>query len=283
VAPRHPPFELDARRAPVRAVRAVALAQLDYARLELERGDADGIHEARKACKKLRALLRLIRPFLGRAYRAENLRLRDVGRSLSAGRDATVIVETAQRLYADATGPLRAVPAALGAAPQGGVSIEEARRLLATERHRIAEWRLANLSAGGLLVGLLAGYRTARARYRDTRRRATPAALHEWRKQAKYHGYQCALIAPLWPGAAGARIRRLKQLSDALGWHHDLVVLAGALRRRGALPGDRDTLWLARRAIAVAQADAVKRALALGKTLFDDKPLAWLSHHAVAE
>ena len=57
------------------------------------------IHEARKATKRLRALVRLVRRELGdEVYALENQCYRDAGRRLSELRDATVLVETLDRL-----------------------------------------------------------------------------------------------------------------------------------------------------------------------------------------
>ena len=78
-------------------VRRVAREQIESATecLQDNTGAADGekVHEARKAIKKVRALLRLVRPSLGRTYSAENRRLRDAGRKLSKLRDAAALIE----------------------------------------------------------------------------------------------------------------------------------------------------------------------------------------------
>jgi CHAD domain-containing protein len=261
---------------PAHAARKVALGQLDHALAGLAHGDPDAVHEARKVCKKLRALLRLIRPFLGRAYRAENARLRDVGRALSQGREAAVLVETADALFGadDALEPLaeriRERPH-----PESSLSFRDAQQLLQTQRRRVVEWPIRDLSAGALLVGLLAGYRRARRAYRGARRTPTPVALHEWRKHAKYHGYQSALVSPLWPDAR-TRVARLKKLSDALGHHHDLHVLATVLRRQKASLGNPQRLHHAHRRIRAAQAGVAAESLQLGKLLFGARPLEWL-------
>ncbi|HEX6986240.1 MAG TPA: CHAD domain-containing protein, partial [Planctomycetaceae bacterium] len=56
------------------------------------------IHDARTRCKKLRGLLRLVRPHLGDLYREENARLRDAARPLSAVRDAAVVLKAFDEL-----------------------------------------------------------------------------------------------------------------------------------------------------------------------------------------
>ena len=64
------------------------------------KGDhAVAVHETRKALKRLRALLRLIRPAIGDdAFRHENAQLRDIGLSLSGARDRHVLLETVNKL-----------------------------------------------------------------------------------------------------------------------------------------------------------------------------------------
>ena len=60
-------------------------------------GSADrdeAIHEARKSIKKIRGVLRLMRPELGDIYRTENALFRDIGLQLSQFRDAGASIET---------------------------------------------------------------------------------------------------------------------------------------------------------------------------------------------
>ncbi len=56
------------------------------------------VHAFRKRCKKIRALLRLVRPSLGSRFRVENDRYRDMARRVAAVRDADVMVETFDNL-----------------------------------------------------------------------------------------------------------------------------------------------------------------------------------------
>ena len=53
----------------------------------------EAIHEARKTIKKVRGILRLVRPHSAAIYRVENRRFRDIGRKLSELRDAASIIE----------------------------------------------------------------------------------------------------------------------------------------------------------------------------------------------
>ncbi len=83
-------------------VRRMAAEQLGKAieHLESKEGERDEhIHEGRKATKRLRALVRLVHRELGdEVYALENQWYRDAGQRLSGLRDATVLVETLDRL-----------------------------------------------------------------------------------------------------------------------------------------------------------------------------------------
>src|SRR2546430_1303607 len=85
----------------VGALARVARGRIRHALGQLDDGhDPDkAVHEARKDMKKLRALVRLMRPELGgKAYRRENARFREVARSLSGVRDAKAMLEALDAL-----------------------------------------------------------------------------------------------------------------------------------------------------------------------------------------
>jgi hypothetical protein len=80
---------------------------IERARADLRRDDrAEGVHDARKAFKKARAVARLVRGALGSSWRAQDHFWRDLGRALSAERDAQAVVEAFDALLGpDAQGP----------------------------------------------------------------------------------------------------------------------------------------------------------------------------------
>jgi hypothetical protein len=92
-------FELRSGDSLRKGIRRVIRKQLDDALEELtgeHRGQRDeAVHETRKCFKKVRAVLRLVRPVIGtKAYRAENTCLRDAARPLTEVRDAKILIET---------------------------------------------------------------------------------------------------------------------------------------------------------------------------------------------
>ena len=76
-------------------VRSAALDRIDEARRALKlpaAQRAEGVHQARKRFKELRALLRLVREPLGDSFQRENRCARDLGRALAESREATAML-----------------------------------------------------------------------------------------------------------------------------------------------------------------------------------------------
>jgi CHAD domain-containing protein len=67
-----------------------AIKEIDNPRLKR----SEAIHEVRKHCKKIRSVLRLVRPQFEETYRFENAWFRDTAKGLAELRDAEAIIET---------------------------------------------------------------------------------------------------------------------------------------------------------------------------------------------
>ncbi len=268
------------------ALRRIAGEQLRRALRSLEAtGEVRpaAIHDVRKRCKKLRALLRLVRSaFPGRAQ--ENAALREVGRLLGAARDAGVLHHTLDAVLAEehdlpdpeALAPLRAelagedgdhalAPAELDAA------FAQARTLLEQVAARAPHWTLEADGSNVLAPGIAAPYRAARKARKRAARKPSARNHHEWRKRVKDHWYHTRLLRDLQPGELAPRALLARDLAEALGAHHDCHVLEQALApgtRAGALPAAAQIASLARTGRAALE----HRAHALGRELLADKP-----------
>jgi CHAD domain-containing protein len=258
-------YRLRAGETPSRGVERIARGQLELTIELLQgeggRGDGEAIHEARKALKRLRALLRVSRGSLGEErYRRENVTLRDAGRELSGARDAQVLVATfddltgrfAEQLPPGAWSRFREALAAnveAADAPSGdarggdvGAGVVNA---LSGARMRVATWPLAQ--KGGpesLLGGLEQIYRRGRRATRVARNRPDTENLHELRKRAKDLWHATQLLRPVSPKRMKALSRRAHRLSDLLGDDHDLSVLLDHARAQPELfgPGELELL-----------------------------------------
>jgi CHAD domain-containing protein len=268
-----PRFRLNTRQPTARALGRLALEQVAHALAGARRADARGIHEARKACKRLRALLRVMRAALGDAYAPQNRRLRDAARALSRARDADVLRATARSLRAGLAVNLPARHRLDRAARRHAVG------LLQLQRRAILRWPFDVPTRAGLEAGITRGYRRALRAARQARRKPRATVLHEWRKQVKYHRFQCEAVATLWP-ALGRRAAALDELGERLGRHHDLEVLALALQRQPQRFGSPPVVLRAARRLGNEQERIARRALAQGARLFREPAGAWFTREA---
>jgi len=218
-------------------LQRIARTQIDRALGELDEGDRHhAVHAVRKRGKKVRALLRLVRPAAPELYRRENAAFRDMMRRVASDRDAGVAVETFDALLArfsedgiaEELAPVRAALAQRRAEVLGE---ELDRRLhairmdLVAAGERVGDWRLEGDGFDVLEGGLAKTYGRARARRDDAYSDATSAAFHLWRKRAKYHRYHLRLLQDAWTPVVKAHRRQAHELTDLLGDDHDLAVL----------------------------------------------------------
>jgi hypothetical protein len=238
-------------------LRRIGLEQLDIAAAKLAGKDdaATAIHDARRCLKRLRALLRLVRPGLaGTTYRREAERLAGIGRMLAGVRDRHVMQQTLGRLEARfgtlpdgradhlrkllAQGRTAKGRAGQDARRQALSRLEQARRLFhgkavgAIELEHVAE-------------GLETTYRKARKAFRHAYQEPTDEAFHAFRKQVQQHWRHMSLVSRAWPEALSARASEARELSRLLGEDHDLAVLlafAGTQADKRLEPGDLEAL-----------------------------------------
>lgn len=276
------------------AMRRMALGQLDIAieALAGSSGEASAeerIHEARKALKRMRALLRLLREELGeRTYEREHALVRDTGRRLARARDAAVLSATLEDLIARhealaSRGGVRrlrsqlrrecdgaAERALLESAGPGGALAQ-----LRAMRMRVEYWSLAGTRGiEDLEPALERLYATGRKRMRRAAkagRSRRMRALHEWRKRVKDLRYAQEMLG------TGKRAKRADALGELLGEEHDLAVLGERVRREAkAGRMGRRSSKPALRAISKRRKKLRKRALRDGEQLYGRKPKAFV-------
>ncbi|WP_323767912.1 CHAD domain-containing protein [Marinovum sp.] len=226
------------------AVRRIAREQLGRALDALDGSEdkAEAVHDARKRCKKLRGLIRLVRPQF-EDYKAENRALRDAARRLADLRESGAALEILAQLekaYPERlSGPNAATLRATLEARRTETHLDdfEARRAafradLLAVRRRAKSWEVEKSGFGALKGGLKKTYKRARKTWATALETRDPKDLHQWRKRVKYHWYHARLLKPL---ASETRIAQLDQLSDLLGDHQDLADLQ-AMIAAGDLP-----------------------------------------------
>jgi CHAD domain-containing protein len=230
------------------------------------------VHEARKALKKARAALRLLRDGLDdAAYHAENAALRDAGRLLSPLRDPKSTLAALDALckrYPGKLPPLAAekLKGALDAKPESTISSralpKQPTRLLERCLERANKPDFARIGARPLDRGLRRIYRKGRKAFAEAQSIGTTEALHEWRKQVKYLANALQALYRPQHHELKKIAKRAVKLAGRLGDERDLAMLAQKAR----------TLKSLQRLIERRRTKLQKRSFALGEKLYRRKP-----------
>ncbi|HTJ58404.1 MAG TPA: CHAD domain-containing protein [Devosiaceae bacterium] len=268
------------RRGVAKSIRQIAGAEIDAAVASIrdpQKDDAETVHDVRLQLKRLRALLRLPAEHFP-DYSLENIAFRDLGQRLAHIRDADVLQQTAESLAAEADigdlATLRAEIAATVTAPD-----QDVRALLQGEitaglleaKRRVQGWRFDRKGFALLADGLQNVYQRMRAGEALALRHPSAANFHEWRKQAKYHANQLALLKPAAPDVLKNYRTIGDKLASTLGGHHDLDVLREAAK--AISPAQSAPLL---EAISARNAKLEVKAFRLGDELTAERPADFL-------
>ena len=267
----------------------MAAEQLDkaVAHLGCEDGKRDEhIHEARKATKRLRALVRLVRRDLGdEMYALENQCYRDAGQRLSGLRDATVLVETLDRLVESLGNDVpqsrfaqvrvwlvERRDRAYSQADSSDLVVPQVVSDLAQARERLEHWQLQRRGWGGIRVGLQRIYARGRRDFAAAYALPSDEAFHDWRKQVKYLWYHTQILENIWPPVMQALAEELDQLGELLGQDHDLAVLHTAVRTEFPRAGAAATLMALERRINEVRSGMQAQARLLAERIYVERP-----------
>lgn len=257
----------------------------------------DAVHSARKSMKRIRALLRLIRFEIGeRAYRFENVWIRDTARLLAPVRDAAVMVNAIGEMRA-MYGPMLAEGAleelegklAVRRARSEERGMEDPELLpvvvanLERARSRYESWptdpEARELYGAGIRddyeairAGLLTTYRRGRREMVSAYRSATPPAFHLWRKRSKYLKYQFEILTRIWPEMMIGMTITLDRVAELLGKDHDLAELLRLLSDRPDLCPDPLERSLINALAQQHRSDLETASRILGRRIFVEHP-----------
>lgn len=224
--------------------RRIVREQISLAIGELEASDippndiptAHAIHASRKALKRLRALIACAEPAIGeKAARKHDRAVRDIGRALSARRDADVSLETVaaleERYGEDARvtlAPLRSrLEEARGEIVNGldSASLAAIRKRLEKVGKALGKERWSGKGIKPVFAGIGRIYQAARLALKKAFKEPTDERVHEFRKLVQAHWRHMALVSRAWPEAFAVRVAAARDLSQVLGDDHDLAVL----------------------------------------------------------
>jgi CHAD domain-containing protein len=237
------PYKLENSETFTDGVRRCGREQLETAIHELTQAatedPVEAVHEARKALKKERSLLRLARGALdAEQRRGENAAIRDVARRLGSARDSDVMIEALDDLAQRFAGQ---VPNASFSAIRRFLIVQrnlERRRLVGSQVidgavadldsvcRRIDDWDLHDSGWSTVNDGLLRSYRRGRKAFNTAQADPSSESLHDWRKRAKDIWYHLRILRPIAVDSVGGQADEAHRLADLLGDDHDLALLA---------------------------------------------------------
>ncbi|MEZ5540828.1 MAG: CHAD domain-containing protein [Pseudomonadota bacterium] len=252
------------------------------------------IHEIRKTCKKLRAVLRLIRPALDLdRFRTLDRLIRDFARQLAGLRDTRVMRDTldllgrhfAPVLHEQALAPVVAALEQGSAKSAGAAAVTADAAVLQTHLTEIVaaagQLDFRPIGADTLLAGLEQSYRRGRRALAQMEAAPDTENSHSLRRQAKYQYYQLRMLAGWNAQLLHALVENFHRLEDTLGKDHDLALLGEALGSRPQLCPDAVRRELLQALVESRRIALMTQALRLARGLYRPKPgryRSWLEN-----
>ena len=283
-------FRLKKSESLKKAIQRVAREQVDDAIKELKDdslGPHEAVHQFRKHCKKMRGLLRLVRPAMEKTYQRENEWYRDQSRELSRVRDAEAMIEAMEAICKNrkqgSDGEQELIAAAIKTLQdhkeqlaREWIDIDNELSRTADElkaaRDRIDDWHLDPNDFDAARKGLKKTYKRACKALATAIDDPTSEKLHELRKRTKYHWYHMRLLEGAFEPVLSTRSDQCKLLSDYLGDDHDLSVLTlfilDAPDRFGDAPAQEQLMKIIQLRRQELQSDGMK----LAKLLYAESP-----------
>jgi CHAD domain-containing protein len=260
------------------AVRRIAASEFDLVRHCLADRSLPAqrkVHEARKATKRLRALLRLVAPVCPQAG-DEITALREAAARLSALRDKGALTESLMRLeLADTTATALKDAFAARSAP-GAAAQKKLLAGFAAEMEmaagRAATWTLSHDGWAALAPGLERSHRRFRKTVDAARRAVDEEPVHEFRKRAKDHWYHTLLLRGAFPHVMDGYAAAAESLCDDLGDWRDLGLLGVAVAEVPAHLLAKADAAAALALIERSRRRALKRAFRTARGLTNETP-----------
>jgi CHAD domain-containing protein len=267
-------------------VRRIVFRQLEVAMSELTSvGDPESdeaIHDARRRLKKIRAVIRLVRPVMDTSCRAVDSDLRRVTHMLAPiadGQGVIVTLDEIARHYRN-TLPRKTVASIrshlieregrIDSEAQAARVLQEATTTLRAEHRRVKRWRLKAEGFRAIAPGLKDSVRRARNAMIAAWTHPTGAHYHAWRCHVKDHWFHVRLLEARCGDHLLRDQRRLEALDGALGEYHNVLLLRDVLLTDSSL--SRQEFAQCLRVLARYQRLLRLHAHLLGTRIYSEKP-----------
>lgn len=203
----------------------------------------EAVHEARKAFKKIRASLRLVRYEID-YYSEQNKWFRDQGRKISDIRDATADIEALaelkkqydSELYKDTFSDFKKSLLNYRKEMANGLFSKEnllhqIREELSEKVEKIEFWDLDIRTFDDIRPSIERTYGRGLNGLQESIESGNIQDFHEWRKRVKYLRYQIDILNRLWPQVLETLEDELHDITDLTGFLHDIHNLQESAER----------------------------------------------------
>lgn len=216
----------------------VAIEQLTFIKeqAKIPRSMDLSVHEMRKAFKRLRALLRLIRFDIGKQlFLTENTRYKNMAGALSTLRDIHVIISylagcfEADELVIEEESFIRFINHLNKQKETEMIALIENKTLdliikeCDDQVYRIKEYPLTQVGPHTIYKGVTHAYKKCLNKMEAAQLMLDDGMLHKLRKKVKYLYNQMLLIQAVWPDYFTHYSDALKNISELLGDDHNLA------------------------------------------------------------
>jgi len=259
-----------------------ALGLIDKALDRIKRPAAlrgEDLHAVRIAIKRLRAILRLIRPVISKTFfNRENAHLKKASRRLAFSRDTTIARKTIESLSQSAPRRPEAFAAVLAGFKEHAASqtaVEKAMNRTGSDLEQSAR-RLERLriSRGGWKAvepALRKVYCQGRRRMAAALENGDDNSYHRWRIRVKALYHQLQMLEPHWPHPVGPMIGRLKKLESKLGANQDIAMVASLLRKTPNAFGGAENVGQVLKCVDKKSRKLKRKTRLLGEAIFAKK------------
>jgi CHAD domain-containing protein len=287
-------FQLKSDESVRKGLKRMVLKQIEKAQegLQASNNSDQTVHDARKCCKRIRALLRLLRHELGdKSYQMENKCFRDAARPLTEVRDAQILIESLDKLSEQFAEQLTA-QAFSAVRDELQRERKEIRKRVLKEQEafpvlsstlqeaaaRVRKWSIRGKGWSLLKPGLQRVYAKGRRSLPGAVAESSVETLHELRKQAKYLWHQLQVLECVWPPVMKELEDQMHELTTLLGDDHDLAVLREKVSSAPDKFGGDSTVELLLSVIDRRREELQRDAFALGQRLYLDPPSGFVRH-----
>lgn len=275
--------------------RRVVHGQIESARRLLTSEGIDRkevVHEARKCLKRIRATLHLIDFDPPETFEEESHRYRSMSRILANQRDADVLPETLDKLIGDYRKHLEGLTltrersfiiryaGTLLAGENFSRIKSEIARELEKAKSTVSDWRLNkadSLMATSIFPSVVKKtYSRAKDNFLTVCQNPSSDKMHNWRKRIKDLLYQSQLLSATDLKFSPAYSKKLGNLAERLGEHHDLSLLHQVVSEHGPRAGENLAVEGLVELIVMEQSRLEERAREVGGELFRETPTAFI-------